>query len=138
MATISASLKTTVDAKLDALVTDVSSPQSTYKTANGKHWQGIRCISTIPADGGTLATDLTVKPTDQSEDWTNINGAGQGVSVDATLPVCLQVDTYNGPQGHGYVVSGLVVENTRTFSREVNIGPETYREHDWIDITPEE
>jgi|SRR3989338_2473622 len=133
---LSAGLQTTCDAKIDDLVTQLSTIQTTYNTAKGKYWQGISCPTTIPADGATVAATTTAKPTDQSEDWTNVNGVGQGITVDANLPIQLRVDTYNGPSGKGYVVIGTVVEATRTYRRAVNVGSETGRTQAWADVTP--
>src|SRR3990170_7182370 len=96
---LSAGLQTTCEAKIDDLVTQLSTIQSTYEGAKDKYWQGVACPTTTPADGSTVASTTTVKPTDQSEDWTNINGVGQGVTLDASLPVKLEVHTYDGPQG---------------------------------------
>lgn len=129
---LSTNLQTIVDAKIDELVSQLSTIQETYKTTHGKYWQGISCTSSIPADGNTAATDTSVKPTDQAEDWSNVNGVGQGIVVDATLPVLLAVDSYYGPIGHGYAVIGQVTELGKTYARTVNIGPETFREYGWV------
>ena len=129
---ISQTLKDQCDPLIDTLVTDLVSIQSTYKTANNKYWQGIACVPILPADGNEESSDLTVKPTDQAENWND-----ESISLASTLPVCLQVDSYDGPQGLGYVVSGVVIEATRTYKRSVNIGPETYRTQIWTDVTPE-
>ncbi len=125
-------LKDQVDPVIDDLVTQLTSIQSTYKTTNNKYWQGIACVPILPADGNEEASDLTLKPTDQTETWSD-----ESISLASTLPVCLQVDSYDGPQGLGYVVSGVVIEDTRTYQRTVNVGPETYRTQVWTDITPE-
>ncbi|KKL28478.1 hypothetical protein LCGC14_2374770, partial [marine sediment metagenome] len=71
--TLSASLKTTVDAVFDDVVTQLASVQATYKISHGKYWQGIVCTATTPADGNSVSSDLTVKPSDQAEDWSDIN-----------------------------------------------------------------
>jgi hypothetical protein len=138
---ISSGLQATCDAKIDDLVTQLSTLQTTYKTTNGKYWQGLACPMTMPADGATVASTPTVLPSDQARvqinsvwyggDWNHV-----GVTLDANLPVCLEVHAYNGPQGHGYVVCGKVVEAGATYCREVNVGPETYRQHGWVDVTP--
>ena len=130
---LSQTLKDQIDPILDDLVTDLASIQSTYKTANDKYWQGVPCVSITPADGNEESTDLTVKPTDQDENWND-----EAISLASTLPVHLQVDSYDGPQGFGYVVIGIVIEATRTYRRSVNVGPETYRNQNWTDVTLEE
>lgn len=135
-------LQTTVDAKLDDLVTQLATIQGTYKTTNGKYWQGRACTATVPADGATVASTPTDVPTDQTRIqvegiWYGGSWADVGITLDASLPVCLHVDAYDGPQGHGYVVNGMVTEGASTYQRSINVGPETYRTQAWTDITPE-
>ena len=132
---LSDSLKTIVEAKMNNLLSQLSTIQPTYKGNEDRYWQGLSCVATIPADGGTVATDPTVKPTDQTENWSNVNGVNNGVTLDVSLPVSLQVDVYDGPNGQGYVVIGQVEEAGRIYQKSVNVGAETFREHDWLDVT---
>ena len=122
---LSQTLKDQVDPVIDDLVTQLTSIQSTYKTANNKYWQGIDCVPILPADGTSQSADLTVKPTDQVESWND-----ELITLTATLPVRLQVHTYNGPLGHGYDVVGTVKSENEIWSRCVSVGLET-RSYDW-------
>jgi len=129
---LSASLKATVDAVFDDLVTQLETIQSDYYNelvdgfARGRYWQGIRVTNSIPADGNSVAIDLTKKPQDQAESWQDV-----GIMLDSSIPVALSVNTYLGTNGAGYTVCGQVIENGITYSRCVNVGPEIYRNHDW-------
>ena len=120
---LSQTLKDQVDPIIDDLVTQLTSIQSTYKTGNAKYWQGLPCVSIIPSDGIEESTDLTVKPTDQTETWND-----EAISLAATLPVCLQVNVYDGPLGHGYTVIAVVKEAGQTYSRSVDTGHESRTE----------
>lgn len=139
---LSASLQSTVDAIFDDVVSQLSTLQETYKTetvvdeagneyVRGHYWQGVAVVDGIPADGAELSVNLSKKPTDQTEDWSDV-----GVSLDATIPLRVEVHSYVGPSGQGYVIVGTVEEDNSTYQRSKNIGPETFREQEWIEVMP--
>src|SRR3972149_11376192 len=105
---LSQTLQTSANAIIDDVVTQLSTLQDTYKNdpGQGKYWQGITVTASTPADGANVATDLTKKPTDQETTW-----QGVGVTLAASIPVQVEVHTYDGPSGKGYVVCGMVIES---------------------------
>lgn len=127
---LSSSLEASADAILDDVVSQLSSIQGSYKTSNGKYWQGVSPVTGVPEDGNTLPVDMTKKPTDQSENWNDVS-----VTLDNDICVSVKVFVYDGPSGHGYVVCGEVVEGGATYTKAVNVGPETYRNQAWSEIT---
>ncbi len=129
---LSQTLKDQIDPIIDDLATQLTSIQSAYKTSNNRYWQGVDCVSILPADGNEESSNLAVKPTDQTETWND-----ESISLASTLPVRLRVDSYDGPQGLGYVIVGVVIEDTRIYRRSINVGPETYRTQTWTDVTLE-
>mgnify|MGYP001576481457 FL=1 len=46
-------------------------------------------------------------------------------------PLETAIDVYDGPAGKGYVVRAELVIKEIRWVKLINIGPETYREHDW-------
>lgn len=44
----------------------------------------------------------------------------------------LRVDVYQGPDGPGFVVMAETIHNGIVWRRAVNVGPESWRESDWI------
>jgi len=130
---LSDTLKNSCNSVLDDLVTQLSTIQSDYYNeliegqVRGRYWQGIRVTNSIPADGNEQSVDLTKKPSDQSESWQDV-----GVTLSSQISVSLEVNIYTGQNGRGYVVCGRVIESEVEYSRCVNVGPETYRNHDWV------
>jgi hypothetical protein len=131
-----AQVRNFVDARLTTLWTDVIVPrQDTYFANNGKFWQGIRCL-----DLGNLldnpqnalnvvlemVPDLTRKPTDQATSW-----AAANVNLGATIPMALQIDVYDGPEGKGYVGQVWAKWNGTIYTRAQNHGPESWRTFAW-------
>lgn len=127
-ADLSVPLQATANAALTVAVSSSSARQSQYLASNGRYFQGIRTRDSIPAGGATSAPDLSKKPTDQAHDWTDF-----GIQLNPVLPIALQIDIYDGPSGQGYVVKGFIVETGVTYCRSVNVGPETWRTHDWTE-----
>jgi hypothetical protein len=88
-----------VDVKLSELIPAIQNYQTNYLTANNRYWQGILTPQTLPQDGGEIAPNLALKPTDQTEDW-----AAADLGLPATLPMSIEIHTHNGPLGKGYSV----------------------------------
>lgn len=119
-----------VDARLTTLWTDVIVPrQETYAgNHGGRFWQGIRCIDLEglldnPQSALNvvleMAPDLTRKPTDQAASW-----AAANVNLGATIPMALQIDTYDGPAGAGFVGQVWAKHNGTIYTRAQGYGPE--------------
>lgn len=120
-------LKDVLDVILDDLVTQLTTEQATYLGNNERYWQGKATHTTPPADGVSTICNLGAKPTDQAEAWDDMTG----LTIPTTLPVCLEVHTYDAPAGKGYVVIGTAIESGVTYNKAINVGPLTARSHDW-------
>lgn len=130
-----AAVKTAVDARLATLWTNQVQPkEATYLASHGRYWQGIRTtdLASLPnnltADATTaeVAPDTSVHPTDQAETWATAN-----INLGATIPMALEIQTYEGPGGKGYVGIVYVKVNGTTYVRAQNNGPETWRTQAW-------
>lgn len=120
-----------IDAEVAALIPQVQSKQTAFaNTHNGRFYQGVRTPVPIPADGADGIIDKTVHPSDQVEDW---NAFG------LTLPVrqkwSIEILSYDGASGKGFVLGAWVTEGIRTKLRRWNFGPETHRNVDWTNTT---
>lgn len=111
------------------LVTD---RQNAYFSAHGRYWQGLRTNIadlhyTDTVDAAAPGDNLNSAPTDQIETWLAVLPELDGVS----LPAVLWIDTYSGPQGHGWVATVLICHNSICYTRSHNVGPETWRTAAW-------
>ena len=112
------------------VLTQLAASQPGYLARRGTHWQGIPSHAAIPRDGALVVPDRTRKPADQAESWNGV-GAWPGVTLPATMPCAVQVDVYDGPAGKGYEVSVDLIENGVRWVKTSQVGPETWRGHDW-------
>jgi hypothetical protein len=124
----------TLQAKWDSFMTNkftlLQNRQNLYFTNKGKYFQGI-FTNAIPTDPNELTPDLTVKPLNQAESWADI-----GITLPATMPVRLSIDTYDGPNGHGWDLRAWVIVGSNTYSICVNgAGNETWRSLSWKQIS---
>lgn len=101
--------------------------QIAYFEENGRYWQGIRTHEIAPTDGRTEVPIKTRRPSDQAEDWS-------AISLPNSMDVALEVHTYDGPNGKGYIIFGECIIDGEVWRRAINFGPETYRDSDWIVI----
>src|SRR5687768_4534401 len=91
----------------------------------GRFWQGRKLTAVIPADGATAPTVTSAKQTD-CPSW-----AAASVAVPPAMRCAVQIDAYEAPGGHGYVVSAAVRCQGTVYVRSRNVGPETWRTHGW-------
>lgn len=121
--------KNKINTFIQGIRTVLQTRQNAYKAAKGRFWQGISTHDkNNPPDGDTdVSPNKSRKPTDQTEDWTDI-----AAGFPANWPANLEVNTYSGPQGDGFVVV-ITVKGTgnEIWERSVNFGPETHWERDW-------
>ena len=125
-------LRDKADAWLTPRWTIMVDRQETYRAAHGRYWQGLIFHTVIPeattTKWGDLIPDrLTVKPSDQAENWLDFLPELEGIAVAAAL----WVDVYDGPQGHGFVANLAARYNGTLYHRAQNRGPETWRTQDW-------
>lgn len=118
-----------MDAQLTIFLPRLSIYQDEYFQANGVYFQALKSVSIAP-DGLAAADDIASHPTDQAAALLDM-WSFTGLPVE--LGWSIQVDTYSGPKGSGYVVTvqtrdvaGVVWE------KAVNVGPETWRAYTWL------
>lgn len=135
-----AQVRSVVDARLTDLWTNVIRPrQAIYFGNRGRFWQGIITTRltllpdnrTADAETAEVAPDTAARPTDQAESWVDA-----GVNVGATLPMALQIDAYDGPNGRGFVATAYVKHNGNVYARaqehhESGAAGEPWRTHGW-------
>lgn len=139
MATL-AQLRTRVDAWLADKWPTVVARQQNYFANRGQYWQGLRTHTLYPAhtngaDGDAVPDRLDAGPSDQFSTWRNVFPEWDGLPI----PCALQIDTYDGPQGKGWVATIFVRYNGVLYSRSQNVGPESGRTQPWqvIDESPQ-
>ena len=107
--------------------------QDDYFTANGLYFQGLwthtaEVEQTDLLGGDTLADNLASKPSDRPHDWRD----AVGNALDSLpFPARLRLDVYDGPQGKGWQAMLQVRYQGNVYERVRQVGPETYRTHDW-------
>ena len=115
-----------IDRAVVDLAADIVDKQPAYFSANSRFWQGILTPDRPPNARADLP-DKNRRPTDQAESWDDF-----GVNLPSTVRAALVVDVYDGPVGHGYVVrSEVETEVGELWEKAINVGSETYRDHDW-------
>lgn len=122
-----AEIRDAVDAKLATLWPTVQARQATYAANhNGRYFQLLPTHLILPADGlETALANLLAKPSYQAESGADFGG------WPATLPMCLTIHQYDGPQGRGYAGICEVVVSGTTYWRAAQVGPETWRAFGW-------
>lgn len=138
-----ARVRNVVDAELaDLWQNQIVPRQDIYFANHGKYWQGLRtgiltAMPDNPDDGTTtvvrIAPLVLTHPTDQIETWVDA-----GIDLGTSVPMILQIDTYDGPLGKGYVGTVWAMWDGNAFSRSQNRGPETWWTEDWRRLTADE
>lgn len=124
-----AQIHAAVDAKLADAWGVIQTRQEAYYAVNGRYWQGLRTHAAVPIDGAEATPDIgTRTPRDQGSPWPLAIRT-------ASLPMALQVHCYDGPAGQGYQAIVTVQIAGRTWMRSAQVGPETWRQHGWVDAT---
>jgi hypothetical protein len=131
-----AQVRNFVDARLANLWTNQVVPrQNAFFAAHGRYWQGLVTSDLLDlpnnpdsGDPGVLETVPLVlrHPTDQPETWTDA-----GINLGATIPMALEIHTYDGPLGKGYVGYVWARWAGELYMRCQNFGPETWRTLAW-------
>jgi hypothetical protein len=121
-----------VDQWLAARWPTIQDRQATYLANHGRYWQGLRSnISNLTytdaTDASIPADNLGSSPTDQIETWLAVFPELNGIN----FPAVVWIDTYNGPEGQGYVASVFICHNANCYLRSQNVGPEAWRTAAW-------
>lgn len=127
-----AQVRTRVDAWLADKWPTLVARQQNFFANKGRYWQGLKTHTIDPAhtngaDGDAAPDRLDANPSDEFENWRNVFPSWDG----SPLPCALQVDTYSGPSGVGWVATVFIRYNGTLYSRSQNVGPETYRTEPW-------
>lgn len=133
-------VRNAVDSRLTTLWTGQIVPRQTAYAANhgGRFFQGlvtftISSLPNNPSDANPTLLEVTpvlnTHPTDQAETWLD-----QGINLEATIPMALRMDCYDGPLGKGYVGTVWGRWNGNTYSRAQQFGPETWRTFAWVQV----
>lgn len=122
-----AQITTAVSNRLTALWPTLVAKQTAYFNLKGKYFQGIKTHDITPDDGVDADADLTKRPTDQIETWADFGVATfkEGFS--------LEIHSYNGPLGPGFVAILSITKSGKTWSMSKNYGPEN-RDRAWTEI----
>lgn len=105
--------------------------QAEHLARTGRYWQGLATHGTMPADGSEPVADrLAERAHGHTETWASLGG------LDSIRMASVQVDTYDGPHGQGYVIIVRVRIGADRWSRHHNVGPETWRERAWSREAP--
>jgi len=109
----------------------VDEAQAAFVAETGHYWQGLPTHTSVPSVDEPLAPDPTRHPTDQPESWASV-----GIALPTTMVLSLRVDAYNGTSGAGYAIVAKTMIDEVEWIRVINIGPETWREHNWTPYQP--
>ncbi len=127
--TLPAAARNNANSFADSFLPTLTTRQATYKSSNGRYFQGLRTMddADLAPGGGNATPKLNRKPSDQAVDWTTMV-----VGLAAQWPVSMEVQIYVGPAGDGFTLVLEVKGTSNEFwRRTINVGPETWREHDW-------
>lgn len=98
----------------------------------GKYYQALDSHATPPADGKLETPDkLQTGPTDQAEKADLLWAVAE---LPSKLAYSVRIDTYDGPQGRGYVVTLTADVGGRLWVRHFNTGPEGWRDQPWAEV----
>lgn len=124
-------IKDQVDAKAAQWLPALQNKADTYAANHqGRYWQGLRTHTVTPADGTETVPDVgTRTPSDQPDPYPI------GLR-NVALPMALQVDVYDGPQGVGYTATLTVTISGQDYQRVAQVGPETWRARAWFAVPP--
>lgn len=108
----------------------MQSIQDNYIQSRGRYAQALPIISETPADGNTKPPDHTDRaPTDQQESWEDLASSPPSEVMNR-----IHIDVYDGPSGHGYVSVLRHAVGGVTYRKDINYGPDSYRDTDWREV----
>lgn len=111
--------------------------QSDYSLLHGgKYYQALDSYTTPPADGKLETPDkLQSGPTDQPEKADLLWAMAE---LPSKLAYSVRIDVYDGPEGRGYVVTLSAEVSGRRWERQLNTGPERWRDQPWFEVPPDQ
>lgn len=127
-----AQVATLIDTHAPRVIEYITFRQDVYHTRNGRYWQGLKMHTTTPGQAAEVYPDrFLVAPTDQRSSWGDIR-----FLPFSPMNYTLKMDVYNGEQGDGWVLCLQIVWGGVNREKCWQDGPETWRAHDWQEITP--
>lgn len=121
-----------IDAATAQVLAPIGSAQANYLAGNGRYAQMLQTHTVTPADGASVAPDNgSARPYYQSE---TVGQLATLVGLPATMQACAWCDTYEGPQGPGYVLYLEVIIAGVTWRRQINVGPEDWQTRGWYGL----
>lgn len=130
-----ADLLAAIDELIDSLWPYLVKEQAAYREMTGRYFQGLptHFDGELPEDGyGLYPSGWYTHPTDQQYRWSDFNV----IKFDRASFV-MQIDTYNGPEGTGWVACYRLQIKKTPWQRCRNYGPEALRNTDWAIVTSE-
>jgi hypothetical protein len=126
-------LRDALNAKLVQFWPLVTGNQYQYYQNHNHYWQGLKThvfnlptFTDISGDANN-PDNLDSTPNDQASTWLDQFPVLNNVPITGALVM----DTYQGPQGDGYVLSMYVKHNNKVYTRSQNMGPEDWRTQNW-------
>jgi hypothetical protein len=121
-----------VDAQLNVLLPRLVAYQDMYIAQYGGYYQELGSHSLAPT-GADDADRLEEHPTDQ---LTTLERFWSYAGLPESTNFALEITTYEGPDGNGYVLNVSTTVLGVLWHRSINYGPETYREQAWYCVEP--
>lgn len=82
---------------------------------------------TTASNGNTIPDNIDAVPSGENTKWSTVVTE----FLSTALPCAFELNAYGGDGVRGYELVMRFFHNSRMFVRVINIGPESYREHDW-------
>ncbi len=129
---------TEIDREQETWDRDVMTFEADYYRSRGRYYQMLWSHTDTPdttlLTARTAPDNLVTRPTDQTETAVDLWTATR---LPLDTPYRFRVDVYEGPRGHGYVITLQTEVNRQIWQKSINYGPETYRNTDWHAVIEE-
>lgn len=111
--------------------------QENFRANRGRYWQGrpthsVRPSHTNGSDGSAISDRLDETATNSFDTWRT----ALPILASLLLPCSLEMHAYSGPLGDGWALVLEFVHSGARYQKVVNVGPESYRDHDWVEVSP--
>lgn len=132
-------MRTAINNWVDGKWSTIVARQENFRTNRGRYWQGLKTHLVPPAhtnskDDSKVGDRLNESPDDQGAFSTWLNVFPEWLTE--LLPASVQVDVYEGTQGHGWTLTVEATHNGDLWRRVVNVGPESHRAQAWHKVPP--
>jgi hypothetical protein len=104
----------------------ITAKQEYFYQARGLFFQGLLTHTELPKDGAEVPPDnAEAKPHYQNESWLDMG------ELPPAMAAALRCDTYQSPNGAGYVITAEVEIDGTVYEKAINVGCEEYRSFNW-------